>query len=74
MMQPATNANTARLHRRATVFKLTRHLGEVGLQINPDAMLREMEEMEGLASGHPQSEVWQILGELRKLAEARQGR
>jgi hypothetical protein len=66
--------NTTRLHRRATVFKLARHLGEVGLRVNPDAMLREMDGMEGLASGHTRSEVWQILGELRKLADARQGR
>ncbi len=71
-MEPATN--TTRLHRRATVFKLARHLGEVGLRVNPDAMLREMESMEGLASGQTRSEVWQILGELRKLADARQGR
>ncbi len=63
-----------RLHRRATVFKLARHLSEVGLRVNPDAMLREMEGMEGLASGQTRSEVWQILGELRKLADARQGR
>ena len=71
-MEPATN--TTRLHRRATVFKLARHLGEVGLRVNPDAMLREMEDMEGLASEHTRAEVWQVLGELRKLAEARQGR
>ena len=72
-MEPATN--TTRLHRRATVFKLARHLGEVGLRVNPDAMLREMEDMEeGLASGHTRSEVSQILCELRKLADARQGR
>ncbi len=71
-MESATN--TTRLHRRATVFKLARHLGEVGLRVNPDAMLREMDSMEGLTSGHTRSEVWQILGELRKLADARQGR
>jgi predicted component of type VI protein secretion system len=74
-MESATN--TTRLHRRATVFKLARHLGEVGLRVNPDAMLREMENMEGmegLASGHTRAEIWQILGELRKIADARQGR
>ena len=71
-MEPTPNI--ARLRRRATVFKLARHLGEVGLRVNPDAMLREMEDMAGLALGGSRSEVWQVLGELRKLTDARQGR
>ena len=71
-MEPAPNS--ARLRRRAIVFKLVRHLGEVGLRINPDTMLRELEDMEGLTSGHTRPEVWQVLGELQKLADARQGR
>ena len=67
-MQPADS--TGRLHRRATVFKLSRYLDEVGLRINPEAMLRDMEGMQEISSGPTHSEVTQILGELQKLADA----